>query len=319
MKKYLFFAAAALALASCSNDENMPDNANDPVEIRLTSGLQVQTRATHNLDTQLKNDEKVYVWVDDAGSGVASPELYAKNELTADGSGNLSGGTAMYFPSTGNAVNIYAIHGNLSEYTTLWGTEQTHTVATDQTSGDNKTGYATSDLVYCKNGNVARTSQAVNLQFSHLLSKMEVVLVQGDGAPNISKVEILNTKLQATFTPDKTNGCQVTAAGEISGDTRNAITIDNSTTESANTSSNPTLNEAIIVPQTIAEDTQLFRITTDNGGTLYYKVPDGGVTFDGSKKYRYTITAKLTGLTVTCSISDWTSAGGATSGDAVMM
>lgn len=128
----------------------MPDNANDPVEIRLTSGLQVQTRATHNLDTQLKNDEKVYVWVDDAGSGVASPELYAKNELTADGSGNLSGGTAMYFPSTGNAVNIYAIHGNLSEYTTLWGTEQTHTVATDQTSGDNKTGYATSDLVYCK-------------------------------------------------------------------------------------------------------------------------------------------------------------------------
>lgn len=296
----------------------MPDNANDPVEIRLTSGLQVQTRATHNLDTQLKNDEKVYVWVDDAGSGVASPELYAKNELTADGSGNLSGGTAMYFPSTGNAVNIYAIHGNLTENTTFWAQSQTHTVATDQTSGDNKKGYATSDLVYCKKDNVARTSQAVNLQFSHLLSKMEVVLVQGDGAPSISKVEILNTKLQATFTPDKTNGCQVTAAGEISGDTRNAITIDNSTTESANTSSNPTLNEAIIVPQTIAKDTQLFRITTNNGGTLYYKVPDGGVTFDGSKKYRYTITAKLTGLTVTCSISDWTSAGDATSGDAVM-
>lgn len=318
MKKYLFFAAAALALASCSNDGNMPDNANDPVEIRLTSGLQVQTRATHNLDTQLKSGEKVYVWVDDAGSGVTSPELYAKNELTADGSGTLSGGTAMYFPSTGNAVNIYAIHGNLSEYTTFWAQSQTHTVATDQTSGDNKTGYATSDLVYCKNGNVARTSQAVNLQFSHLLSKMEVVLVQGDGAPNISKVEILNTKLQATFTPDKTNGCSVTAAGSIADDTKNAITIDNGTTESGNTDSSPTLNEAIIVPQTIAKDTQLFRITTDNGGTLYYKVPNGGVTFDGSKKYRYTITAKLTGLTVSCSISEWTSAEDATSGDAVM-
>lgn len=316
MKKYLFFAAAALALASCSNDGNMPDNANDPVEIRLTSGLQVQTRATHNLDTQLKNGEKVYVWVDDAGSGVTSPELYAKNELTADGSGNLSGSTAMYFPSTGNAVNIYAIHGNLTDYTTFWGTQQTHTVATDQTSGDSKTGYATSDLVYCKKDNVARTSQAVNLQFSHLLSKMEVVLVQGDGAPNISKVEILNTKLQATFTPDKTNGCSVTAAGEIADDTQNAITIDNGTTASADSES-PTLNEAIIVPQTIAKDTQLFRITTDNGGTLYYKVPDGGVTFASSKKYRYTITAKLTGLTVTCTISDWT-AGESVSGDAEM-
>ena len=152
---------------------------------------------------------------------------------------------------------------------------------------------------------MARTSQAVNLQFKHLLSKVEVVLVQGKGAPNISKVEILNTKLQATFTPDKENGCSVTAAGEIADNTKNAITIDNGTTASGDTESSPTLNEAIIVPQTVTEGTQLFRITTDNGGTLYYKVPDGGVTFDGSKKYRYTITANLSGLTVTCSIKDW--------------
>lgn len=305
MKKYLFFAAATFALASCSNDENVLDNTNEPVEIRLTSGLQVQTRATHGLDTKLKADEKVYVWVDDAGSGVTSPELYAKNELTADASGNLSGGTPMYFPSTGNAVNIYAIHGNLTDYTTFWETEQTHTVATDQTSGDSKTGYAVSDLVYCKKENVGRTTQAVNLEFKHLLSKVEVVLVQGNGTPGIKKVEILNTKLQASFTPYKTSVCTVTAAGEIADDTKNAITIDNGTTESENTSSNPTLNEAIIVPQTITASTLLFRITTDNDGTLYYKVPEDGVTFDGGKKYRYTITANLTGLTVTCSIEDW--------------
>lgn len=313
MKKYLFFAAAALALASCSNDENVLDNANEPVEIRLTSGLQVQTRATHDLDTKLKADEKVSVWVDDAGK---SSELYAKNELTADGSGNLSG-TAMYFPSTGNAVNIYAIHGNLTDYTTFWGESQTHTVAQDQTSGGGKIGYATSDLVYVKKENVARTTQAVNLQFKHLLSKVEVVLVQGKGAPDIKKVEILNTKLQASFTPDKTNGCTITAAGEIADDTKNAITIDNGITKSENASTNPTLNEAIIVPQTITASTQLFRITTDNDGTLYYKVPDSGVTFEGNKKYRYTITANLTGLTVTCSIDDWDSTTSA-SGNAEM-
>lgn len=313
MKKYLFFAAAALALASCSNDENVLDNANEPVEIRLTSGLQVQTRATHDLDTKLKADEKVSVWVDDAGK---STELYAKNELTADGSGNLSG-TAMYFPSTGNAVNIYAIHGNLTDYTTFWGESQTHTVAQDQTSGEGKTGYATSDLVYVKKENVARTTQAVNLPFKHLLSKVEVVLVQGKGAPSIKKVEILNTKLQATFTPDKTKGCTITAAGEIADDTKNAITIDNGITESDNASNNPTLNEAIIVPQTITASTQLFRITTDNDGTLYYKVPESGVTFEGNKKYRYTITANLTGLTVTCSIDDWDSTTSA-SGNAEM-
>lgn len=313
MKKYLFFAATALALASCSNDENVLDNANEPVEIRLTSGLQVQTRATHDLDTKLKADEKVSVWVDDAGN---STELYAKNELTADGSGNLSG-TAMYFPSTGNAVNIYAIHGNLTDYTTFWGESQTHTVAQDQTSGEGNTGYANSDLVYCKKEDVARTTQAVNLPFKHLLSKVEVVLVQGNGAPGIKKVEILNTKLQASFTPNKTSGCTITAAGEIRDDTKNAITIDNGITESTNVENNPTLNEAIIVPQTITASTQLFRITTDNDGTLYYKVPESGVTFEGNKKYRYTITANLTGLTVTCSIDDWNSTTSA-SGNAEM-
>ena len=62
----LFFAAAALTLAACSNDENLNDG---PVELRLSSGIEVQTRATHNLDTQLKDGEQVHVWVDDATTG----------------------------------------------------------------------------------------------------------------------------------------------------------------------------------------------------------------------------------------------------------
>ena len=42
-KKYLLFAAAALTLAACSNDD---ENLNGgPVELRLSSSLEVQTRA----------------------------------------------------------------------------------------------------------------------------------------------------------------------------------------------------------------------------------------------------------------------------------
>ena len=47
----LFFAAAALTLTACSNDD---ENLNvGPVELRLSSSLEVQTRAYQVQDEQL--------------------------------------------------------------------------------------------------------------------------------------------------------------------------------------------------------------------------------------------------------------------------
>ncbi len=297
MSKHLTILPAVAALlltTACSSDDNLTDDTNAPVELRLTSSVEVQTRGTHGLDTQIAKDEKVYVWVDDA---VTSDNLYENNALTADGSGGLSG-TTMYFPSSGNAVNIYAIHGDLS-YTDFWNESVTHTVAQDQTSESGS--YATSDLVYCEKTNVARTSNTINLTFQHLLSKVEVVLYEGDGAPSIKTVEILNTQLEAEFTPAKGSDIAVTASGSTG-----AIAIDADVTEA---DGDAILNEAIIVPQTLAGGTQFIRITTDKGGVLYYITPTDGVTFAAGKKYRYNITVSLTGLEVTTEIDDWTDGG----------
>lgn len=315
MKKHLLFALAALMLAACSNDENLDTNA--PVELRLTSSLDVQTRATHNLDTQLKNDEEVHVWVDDATNGNG---LYADNTLTADGNGALTGGTTMYFPETGNGVDIYAIHGNWGStaLTDFWGTEQTHSVEQDQRTGQATDGYAQSDLVYVKRTDVARTKQAVNLEFQHLLSKVEVVLIQGAGDPTISKVEILNTQLDAKFTPDKANDFSVTASG---AEGENPIKIDQTWTSESNATgtdeSLKNLNEAVIVPQTLALGTAFIRITTTGDGELIYRLPEE-TTFAPATKYRYTITANLTALEVTAEITPWTPKTGDDSGVAEM-
>lgn len=313
MKNYILFAAVALMLGACSNDENL-DNLNGPVELRLTSGLEVQTRATHNLDTQLKNGEKVHVWVDDA---TTDENLYVNNTLTADGGGSFTGGQPMYFPSTGNGVDIYAIHGNFgdADFTDFWSAERTHTVAQDQKSSCD--GYAKSDLVYAKHTNVARTKQAVNLEFRHLLSKIEVVLVQGEGKPTIEKVEILNTKLDAKFTPSKTDDFTLTASGES-----NPIMIDTDLTpktDAAGTDeSKKKLNEAIIVPQTLTKGTPFIRITTAEGGKLIYRLPENK-TFDPAKKYRFTVTANLTELkVVSAKITDWTEETGDDDGVAEM-
>lgn len=315
MKTKVFMTMAALALmaAGCNNEDEM-DNWNG--EIRLTSGIEVQTRATHKLDESLKNGETVHVWVDDAQTPtitVTTEKLYENNLLTAGNDGALNG-TSMYFPQTGNKVNIYALHTNATwTGNTFPGSELTHTVETNQKSSTTTTGkgYQGSDLVFAESTEVARTSDAVELNFSHLLSKIEVVLVQGAGSPSINKVEILNTKLGAKFTPSKTQTPSVTASGDITD--KNPIEIDTDLTlaiDAAGADENKkVLNEAIIVPQTLTANTEFIRITTREGGVLTYSLSEKKE-FAPATKYRYTITANLTELKVTSSISPWGSGEG---------
>lgn len=319
MKNYILLAAAALMLGACGNDENL-DNPNGPVELRLTSGLEVQTRNSHNLDQLLKNGEPVHVWVDDA---TTDKELHPNNVLTAGDQGALTGGDPMYFPETGNKVDIYAIHGNWEStaLTDFWGTEQTHSVEKDQRTGQSTDGYAKSDLVYAKSTDVSRNGNptTVNLTFTHLLSKVEVVLVRGEGYPNINKVEILNTKLEAKFTPAKAEeNITVTVSGT---EGENPIEIDKDLTSSKNAAgddeSKKKLNEAIIVPQTLAKGTPFIRVTTNEGGELIYRLKEE-TTFAPATKYRYTVTANLTGLEVTATITPWTPQTGDDNGVAEM-
>lgn len=319
MKNYILLTAAALMLGACSNDENL-DNPNGPVELRLTSGLEVQTRAAHGLNTQLKNGEEVHVWVDDA---TTDQKLYTNNILAAGDQGALTGGITMYFPETRNNVDIYAIHGNWGStaLTGFWGTEQTHSVAQDQRTEQTTDGYAKSDLVYAKSQDVKRGQNptTVNLTFTHLLSKVEVVLVPGAGPPIINKVEILNTKLDAKFTPDKTKeNITVTVSGT---EGENPIEIDKALTSKGNATgtdeSKKKLNEAIIVPQTLAKGTPFIRVTTNEGGELIYRLKEE-TTFALATKYRYTITANLTGLEVTATITPWDQKTGDDNGTAEM-
>ena len=210
--------------------------------MRFTSGIDVQTRSSHGLDTQLKDGETVHLWIDDSKSRqqtIDQENLYENILLTKEGgaAGTLSGSTPMYFPLTGNNVNIYALHTNATWFGNTYPARSlTHTVAADQRSETD--GYATSDLTYAKLTGVSRSGNptSVAVQFRHLLSKVEVILKKGVGENDflagITKVEILNTLPQAQFTLDKEkpaygkntelpDGIEITADG-----TAQNITID---------------------------------------------------------------------------------------------
>ena len=119
-------------------------------------------------------------------------------------------------------------------------------------------------------------------------------------------MEILNTKLQGSFTPSKdSKDISVAPSGEIDA-TSNAILIDKNKTADTNVANAPELNEAIIIPQTLKEQTDFIRVTLDdeNDTELTYKLGAETI-FAQGQKYRYTITAKLTELIVESKIEDW--------------
>ncbi len=299
-------ASAALILAGCSKTENGLQDGR--TELKLTSTIEM-TRATspNTQATQIASGEKVTVWVTDSGT---STGLYAQ-ELTVDSYGALTGGNKMYYPQTGNGVNISALHGKFSSYENIPSSLPSSigfSVYADQSAsvGSN---YLNSDLLYASRS-ASRSSSAVSLTFYHLLSKLELNITKSaELTDEISSVTLDGVTLDGTFTPGSITdiSSQISRANGITTETTDTdnISLGNSTTAS---------NEAIVVPQSLAGKTLTFNLRS--GGKLIYTFPTG-TTFESGKKYVYNVTLKLTELTVTSIIEDWTSTAGA-SGDATM-
>lgn len=194
----LSIAAVALAMTGCSNNENEEmDNWNG--EIRLSSGVAVQTRANTQAE-QIQSGETVYAWVDKATTGESYINAWT---LTAQGNGSFTG-SSKYYPTDGSTLDFYAMHGNFVSSTFTENETEfpefmfIHSVTDDQSGAEN---YAKSDLLYAVTKGVTRSSSAVNLEFYHMLSKVEVALKSGDGKPDLTgaTVTIEGTKLNARF------------------------------------------------------------------------------------------------------------------------
>lgn len=325
-------AAAALIWAGCTNDENGTDSG--AVKLRLTSGVEVQqTRAfASTQSTSITAGEVVSVWVDDAGTTPAPTPLYEANQLTATAA-NGFGGSDMFFPGTGNNVNIYAIHGKFTapfaggeDFPT---TAVEYNVAADQSTAGGDA-YTNSDLLYAYEKNVSRNGNPteVQLTFYHMLSKLELAIVKGEGAPELAQsnaVKLGDVTLNGNFTPSTSADMSIqsqragmlsAASAASSGDMTLGQTLCTDFTEA-----NVIYNEAILVPQKMINKVLTF--TLADGGTLKYTIPEftstpGKAVFESGKKYQYHITLKLTGLEVTSTIEDWDPVGLPVKGDAVM-
>lgn len=293
MKKNMIFAAiAALALTACSNDDEIKvggDNA-----ILLTSSLNVaETRAATDIQTSAFDaGETVDVYITENNGG-NNPTTYPQPiEYSTAAGGALTVGTQYYYPTSGNGVNIYAL------YPATAATGELFTIKEDQSTDAN---YKASDLMYGKpatNNPVSPSANAVDIQFSHLLSKVTINLIAGANVTSLdgAKVELLGVKPSTTLTAG-INGHSITAA---SGDAT-PITVMTAT-------ETVTSGSAIIVPQTLPE---MFLQVTLDGATLTGKLDSGAPVLTAGNAYTYNITVNMRGgaLEIEGSITPWDDGG----------
>ena len=302
---FFVVTATVLLLAGCGSDKKSPDESRTPV--RIASDIEPTSRAFDGMNTQFRAGRAIAFWVDNAAT---SARLYGNNSLTADGKGGFTGGVPMYFPTTGERIDLYALHTNGSLTEAFPTSAVAHAVAADQrTEAD----YYDSDLLYATSKNVAKTTSAVPLTFYHLLSKVRVALVSGELSPDLAgaKVLLLGTKLTADFTPSKTADMTVReerAAMVAASGAAAAITVGNEPSPDF-TAANVKYNDAVAVPQTLAAGTTFLSVELASGRTMTYELPDD-MTLESGKYHIFEVTVNLpTGLTVTTRIEDWDDGG----------
>lgn len=306
MKKFQtigFFLLSVIAIAvllqSCSKEESPDGPETSLTKLRLTSGVVIHSKASYpQADVQITEGEGVMVYVDRASA--EAEQLYSQ-KMTADGAGNLTGTTTMYFPENGDKVNIYALHTNSAAVTAgSFPTTFTHTVSTDQTTLD---AYVSSDLLYAKAADIAKTVNAVPLQFYHQLSKLRVAIVAKDGIgqEDISEITINGLKSSADVTLSKEAApdfLTVTASGDPK-----PIRI--GTDLSADFSDeNIRFNDAIIVPQELTAGTEFLKISFADGKEVTSDLYSG-ISFASGKQYTIEITLDKGLLSLATSVSDW--------------
>ena len=294
--KWFGWALAAImtgaSFTACTNEtEEVFAQSN---EIKLTSAITPASRVVNQLlqSTQIVENQEVGVTITGAKTSHNNMAWLtgSNGELTNTSNSPLYWGT-------GN-VDITAYHPFNEEWDEL--SEYEFIVELDQSS---ENAYLNSDLLYAKNENVEKTGEAIPLNFTHKMSKINVSLIHEDGTTAMTNATISICGVQTNVNINMETG-ELTS---IYGDKTEII------------AGTGTEVSAIIAPQTVNENTKFIKVI-HNGKTFYYTL-NGAKEFVSGKAYNYSLTVKenselILGPGSNGNITDWDSENNSTTGDA---
>ena len=288
MKKANILATAALAtfLAACSHDSavlNTPDYADTAIGRNVNVGP-MATRAGYD-DTNLTGSSfGLYLTTE----GTNSDERYncTNREVRYESGWTIQGGQLLW-KSNDATVTYYAYLpykgtvGDAASYT--------FTVQTDQSNENN---VKASDLLWTGGRQDATAGKALDINFKHALSKLNVTLTKG------SELED-----GVTFTSVKLSNCATEIVVNLLEGTIVETTNSGQTITLYATTENKQY-ECILVPQTFAQSLKVE--ITDNNGKVYTFKSDKELTFSSGKQYTLNLTVGRDKMTTgTISAESW--------------
>lgn len=292
MKKIYFFAAAALALAACDNDDKYADN--EPVAAQITA----------NIGNSISSRAAGTAWATGDKIGITtlrgSESKYVNMEYTTEKADGVFTGTPMYFQDAQAEVTFTAYYPFTGTEGTAPGIVENNTRAEQQTLENQPT------FDYLWDSRVGKKGQPnINFEFAHKMSKITMTFQDGEGT-HVSKITSYSFDglvLEGTFDP---------ATGEAKAKEMASETLTLNVENVISGSARPSI---IVYPQTTAGQVVLHIVK--DGQTYKCELAFAGGKLEAGTDYQYTIKLNKTGAEVTNSeIHPWSSQTG--TGDATM-
>ena len=334
MKKNLFFMAlAALALASCTNDETVEQNTtnNQPQEIAFAPLAQPASRAADTYanaidGTTFPTDLNMYVaayQVSPTATNYFAGTQFVYNNAggAAASSGHWGGATARYWPLAECYINFLA-YANVTGTAAFDATNYASAATITQT--DNHT--AQTDLMYAigngqvtKSGNTFTFPTKVDMEFKHAQAWMDFYVKANstvETAITVNSITLTGAKYSGTYTITHTaynaNTGQSVAGAWTSTSSQGNYTIPGWSATALTTSLVHVGNGLMIVPDDNAEtaDWTSFTINYTYDGQAYdytyTPATAAAQSVEQAKHYVFNITFKLHEIFVDATVADWT-------------
>lgn len=318
MNKYILFAATALTLAACSNDDESLTNG--PVEARISAG--VNTPETRAIDDQWEQDA-IGVMVTSASSNMA--DLYKNVKYTTTANTNAAAnftattGQGIFFQDSEEEVTFaaYGPYVETASTATLPGEDGVISGSTaDQSTRDKQKAF---DYIHASGATASRSTPAVQFQgehaFAHKMTRLVIIVktstVDGFTADQVTSGTYSLGGLKHDGTFNVTTG---TAAANTEGQTTSDWSLTDKSLKTEGETNQVTFT-SILYPQTTGS-ALAFSAVID--GQTYVNRTDINPGLKAGTSYTYTITVKKTGLEVSgCTVSNWGN-GGSHDGNATM-
>lgn len=334
MKKSLFFlAAAAVALASCSNDEVVSQNttANQPKEIAFAPLAQNSTRAIVT-GTTFTNNQEMYVT---AYNTATSKDYFTNITFDGDNTNKWKGDPKQYWPLSPTTLNFIGVTG-VPKANITWNTPTassgasicwTHNgtladgsgmydlmYATGQGTVAYGTGAAANQLIYGNN---------VDMEYKHALAQVAFRVKAGDASYasqiKITKIALDGMVTAATYTLtnsdnyDDASPAAQSASGVWASTTTTNTDVPGSNALASTDLTTSFVNDgAVVVPCKDAAPTfdsfTGFKVYfTMNGSDMVYQYTPSAAekVLTQGKKYIFDLTFNLTEIIIEPTVLDW--------------